>query len=261
MANTTAKKQYFGSSVPVTMVDNGDGTYSEKVAATGGTTTVTGLPASLGQKTAANSTSVTVASDQSSLPVTGLPASLGIKTAANSTSIAPASDAAFTLAATEAHLGQVGGTTAIISPAITTSASPAYSIGDVVGGKITLTNAVRVSGGSGVLQSLLVKDTTNQKAALTILIFNADPSNGTYTDNGAITLNATDATFIIRKINVAASDYETVGTTAIADISAINKTVKAASGTSLFALIVTTGTPTYGANATSLYVNFGILQD
>lgn len=166
-----------------------------------------------------------------------------------------------TLQAAENHVGLVGGSTAIVSPAITTSASPAYSPGDVVGGVLPLTNALRVSGGTGILQSLLIKDTTNQKQPLTILLFNANPTNGTYTDNGALSLNATDAAMIIRKINVGAADYETVGTTAIADIGVGGKPVKAASGTSLYALIITTGTPTYGANATSLYVNFGLLQD
>lgn len=65
--------------------DNGDGTYAEEVSVTvvagGGTQAVTqstspwvtkdsGLPATLGQYTAANSTGVVLASDQSAIPVT-----------------------------------------------------------------------------------------------------------------------------------------------------------------------------------------------
>jgi hypothetical protein len=48
----------------VRFVDNGDGTWSEKVAAT-----VTGAPTALGQATMANSMPVVIASDQSALPI------------------------------------------------------------------------------------------------------------------------------------------------------------------------------------------------
>jgi hypothetical protein len=160
----------------------------------------------------------------------------------------------------ENHIGMVGGTTVLVSPAIPTTATP-YTANDVVGGKLTIAGAARVSGGTGILQSVLVRDVNNQKAALTILLFNADPANGTYTDNVALTLNATDAAFIVRKINILTTDYETLGTQAVADVAVAFKPIKITAGTSLFALVITTGTPTYGANSTSLNISFGIVQD
>jgi len=150
-------------------------------------------------------------------------------------------------------------TTLQITPAITTT-STQYSANDVVGGELTLSGAVRANGGAAILQSLLVIDRANQKAPLTILIFDADPA-GTYTDNAACPALGSDAPKLKRKINVAASDYETVGGVAIADIAAISKVVKSAATTNLWAVAITTGTPTYGANSTDLSISFGILPD
>lgn len=160
---------------------------------------------------------------------------------------------------TKAEAVPVSGSTDILSPSITVSTS-AYSANDVVGGKITVPNAMRVSGGTGILQSLCIIDKANQKAALEILIFDSDPSSGTYTDNGAFTWNATDGAKLIRRISVAASDYATFGTAAIADISPGGKVLKATGSKNLYAVIVTTGTPTYAAT-TDLAVRWGILQD
>lgn len=154
-----------------------------------------------------------------------------------------------------------GGYTGQISPAVTVSTS-IYAAGDVVGGKLTLANVVRATGGTAVLQSLFLQDLSNQKPALEILIFNADPAAGTYTDNGAFAVNTTDAAKLIRRIPVATTDWVTLGTMAIADISPGGKVLKAASGTSLYALIIVggTSTPTF-ATTSALTVRFGVLQD
>lgn len=146
-----------------------------------------------------------------------------------------------------------------LAPAITTTA-PQYTAGDVVGGVLTLTAAVRSSGGAGLLQSLLVTDRANQKAPLTILLFDSAPA-GTYTDNAACPTLGADTAKLIRKVNVVAADYETIGGVAVADLAAVSKVVKASGSADLKAVVVTTGTPTYGANATDLSIRFGLLPD
>lgn len=163
------------------------------------------------------------------------------------------------LPAGENHVGEVGGNTDQITPTLAV-ATLVYSSGNVVGGKLTLTNAMRVSGGTGILQSLLIIDNANQKAAFDILLFNADPSAGTYTDRVAFTFNVTDRAKLVRRVSVAATDYVTVGGVAIADISPGGKVLKAVATQNLFAIIVTTGTPTYAAT-TDLVIRFGILRD
>lgn len=149
-----------------------------------------------------------------------------------------------------------------VTPTVTAGAAYNATTKNSVGGKQTLPGAVPISGGVAILQSVLVLDKANQKAPLTILLFNGDPTGGTYTDNGQVNLS-TDLAKVIRRINVTAGDYETIDNSgtdyAIAEIGAISKLVKASSGTSLYAVIITTGTPTY-ASTSDLTLRFGFLQ-
>lgn len=173
---------------------------------------------------------------------------------------APALPSFGALGAGENHIGAVGGHTAQTEAAPVVSTTPAYSAGDCVGGLLTISNAVRVSGGTAVLQSLFLRDTSNQKAALTLLIFNANPSASTFTDNVALAIHANDIDKIIRCINIAAADYTTVDSKAFVDLSPGGRVLKAASGTSLYAALLTSGTPTYAAT-TALLLRLGLLQD
>jgi hypothetical protein len=159
----------------------------------------------------------------------------------------------------EAHLGAVGGDSLSITPilAVTTAV---YAAGNSLGGKLTLTNAMRLSGGSGIWQSCLIIDKDNQKPALDILLFDSDPTSGTYTDKMAIASLSTDAAKLIRRLSVAASDYVTVNNVAIADLSAIGKVVKASGSANLFAVINNLSTPTF-TSTTSFIVRFGFLRD
>lgn len=186
-------------------------------------------PSSLGQKTKSGSISVTLASDSDALP------------------------------AGENVIGATVGKSSNVTVNPTVSTSPAYTAGDSIGGKFTLTGALRVSGGSGYLQSIMILDRANQKPAGTILIYNADPTNATLTDNSALS-NSTDDQKIIASIPVAASDYTTISSKAYANLSSLGRGVKAASGTTLYASFVTTSTPTFAAT-TDLQLVFSFLLD
>jgi hypothetical protein len=165
------------------------------------------------------------------------------------------------IGAGESHIGSVGGHTTQIAPTVTVSTSPAYSAGDCVGGKLTLSSIMRTGGpGTALLQSLFLMDTSNQKAALELLIFNANPSASTFTDNSAISLHANDIGKIIRRISIAASDYVTIDSKAFVDLSPGARVLKAASGVDLYAALVAVGTPTYAAT-TALTLRLGVLQD
>ena len=157
----------------------------------------------------------------------------------------------------ELHLGEVGGSSKIVSPSITVD-TDAYTPGDCVGGKITLTDAMRVSGGSGVLQSLTVIDVSNTKPYLEVLIFNADPAAATLTDQAAIALS-TDVSKVIHRISIYTSDYTTVANVAFADIN-VSKVVEAVGSKNLYACIAATDAHDFTA-ATDLKMSFGFLQD
>jgi hypothetical protein len=164
-----------------------------------------------------------------------------------------------TLQAGEEHVGALGGNTLSLRVTPTISAGAIYAAGDTVGDKITLTNAVRVSGGTGILQDLLVIDKANQKANLEILIFESDPSAATITDNAAFVFS-TDIAKLIQRISIASSDYVTINSIAIASMSSIGKVLYANGSRNLYAVIINTGTPTY-ATTSDLTLVLGILQD
>ncbi|MFA4834852.1 MAG: hypothetical protein WC749_02105 [Dehalococcoidia bacterium] len=163
------------------------------------------------------------------------------------------------ITAGETHLGEIGGNTTLVSITPTITAG-AYTANDCVGGIQTLTNAIRVSAGTAVLQSVTVRDLAMQNATLQILFFNASPATGTYGDADEFDLNDTDSGLCIGMVEVNASDYKSLKDNSIGMVKNIGLPLKATTGTSLFALIKTTGTPTY-ASTSDLKITFGLLRD
>lgn len=141
--------------------------------------------------------------------------------------------------------------------------SVAYTSGDVVGGIMAIPRPFNDMK-NGVLKSLTVKDADNQKAAMTVLLFDQLPT-GTYTDNGAFAWGTGDFAKCIGQVQVATADYVTVNGKAIADedlarvIQDATASVVQGADTNLWAIAVTTGTPTY-TTASSLELQFGVLQ-
>jgi hypothetical protein len=165
------------------------------------------------------------------------------------------------LPAGENHTGKVTGVSKNCAPTITTTAG-AYSSGDCVGGLLTLTGASRSSNGTTTMVSAVIKDDANQKQPLTILVFDSDPSSGsTIIDSTAFAYGATAFSKQVAKINVSASDYETIDGKASADLPALGRLLTASGGSNLYAVVITTGTPTYGASSTALSMNIGFYQD
>jgi len=145
--------------------------------------------------------------------------------------------------------------TAKINPTISTSA---YSAGFTVGAIQTLTNAVRKSGGTAILESLTLLDKSNQKAAMDIFIFDVNPAAATTTDHAAFAFSTNDVN-VIARVSVAATDYVTVNSEAVAVKSGLGIAVQASGSANLYAVAVTSGTPTYAA--TALQWVWGLLQD
>jgi hypothetical protein len=149
----------------------------------------------------------------------------------------------------------------LISPAITVDTA-AYSGGDVIGGVLQIINGVSRKGGSAVLESLLVIDKANQKKAMNILLFRDNPAAGTYSDNGAFTLHATDAGLLVASVAVAATDYLTLGGVAVA-APAINPQIidgVGGVGSSVYAIIVAGEAIDFVAT-TDLIIKFGLLRE
>ena len=165
--------------------------------------------------------------------------------------------------ASENHLGEVGGSSIQVSasPTVATTAYAGTTVAPVcVGSVLTFTNAMRISGGTGVLQSIDVIDTNVVKAPLLLVLFNQNPNNGTYTDKSAPVFG-TDAVNIIRTIPINASDYVQLNATmSIADLSPGGRMLTGVGSANIYGLLLTTGTPTY-SGATALTVKLGIMRD
>lgn len=142
----------------------------------------------------------------------------------------------------------------------------AYTGGDCVGSIMSLPLGYL---GAMVLKNLVVTDSANQKAPLTIVFFRSQPA-GTFTNNAAFPLSNSDLALVCGKVNIAEDDYETIDSKAIAvkDISSVlqfdQPSPSSDSGvgvgpTTLYFGILTTGTPTYAVG--SLRVSIGILPD
>lgn len=147
-----------------------------------------------------------------------------------------------------------------ITPTITTSA---YASGDVIGGSsasIALANAARVSGGSGLVQSILVLDRTQaQRAAMDIMFF--DRSVTAAADNAAVATSDADMAYCLGIIPIGPYNQAFPGTPLNSFSTLVNVGLPfVLNGTDLHIVIVSRGTPTYVAS-TDLTFTFIILQD
>jgi hypothetical protein len=144
-----------------------------------------------------------------------------------------------------------------VTPAVSTT--PAYSPEDGVGSVYDFASAFGAARLSGTITNVTIVDTSKQNAAMTIFFFNTSPAAGLSSDNAALSVGATLMTDnCVGQVSVSASDYSS---TALASVATklCSLSVKSLS-TSLWAVMKTTGTPTY-ASVSALRVKLGIQQD
>ncbi|MCH8244728.1 hypothetical protein IIB97_02485 [Patescibacteria group bacterium] len=101
---------------------------------------------------------------------------------------------------------------------ITTSDAAVYDHGDNIGGIITMTDALRVTGGTALLHDIAIWDKDKQNAVLEIDYWSESPS-GTYTDNAAQVIAGDEAKHL-GTIEIAAGDYKETG--AVSKLSSRN---------------------------------------
>lgn len=141
----------------------------------------------------------------------------------------------------ENYIGKNGGDVYSLTAIPVVSTTP-YTAGDVVGTKMTLANASRLAAGSGIVQALML----HSKGALTgpfdVLLFSADPTNSTFTDNAALAVNAADFDKLIGVVHV--TDWTSLGTPSLGQALSLGLPFKLPANNTLFAVIVARGTPT-----------------
>lgn len=129
--------------------------------------------------------------------------------------------------------------TAVAAPTVDTAI---YASGDLIGGKLSLV----INKNNGIINTVVLTDAANQKSALDIVFFRDNPSNTTFTDQAALDIHDTDLKVICGRITLAAADYVSYADNAEATINC-NFGFQLASGTTLYACLVSRGTPTYAA--------------
>ena len=128
----------------------------------------------------------------------------------------------------------------------------AYAAGDLIGAKLSITLPAWATGKRGFLiQSVSLQDLAKQSAAIDVLFFHADPSGTTFTDNAALDVADADVASIagfaqlLTYSNFNDNGYAQAGNLALPVV---------VDGSTLYACLVSRGTPTYAASDLKLRV-------
>jgi len=141
---------------------------------------------------------------------------------------------------------------ASVTPTITAGA---YGALDVVGGMLTFNVSGTPQG--GILNRVIVVDDDNEKAVLTLYLFGTKPS--TIADNAAFTPAVADLKALFAKVAIAADNYVTLNSNAIAIIDDVNCVLPANNG-QIYGYLVCTATPTYTATS-DLTITIDVLAE
>jgi len=129
-----------------------------------------------------------------------------------------------------------------------------YASGDLIGGKLSLA----INKANGIIQTITLADKANQKSALDVVFFVADPSATTFTDQAAFDVDDADLLKIAGRKSIAATDYVSYNDNAEATVNASIAFQLTSDITTLYACIVSRGTPTY-ASASDLQLRVTVV--
>jgi hypothetical protein len=149
------------------------------------------------------------------------------------------------------------GQNSTLTVAQTVTASSAYVSGNAVGGLITLAGINRATGLSILVQSVLVTSKSAQTNPMDLLLFNASPTGSTCTDKTAVSIVAADAGKLVGVAHV--TDWTSGGTASIGQMNQPPIGI-AVPATTLYACLVTRGTPTWTSTSDVSVVVSSILN-
>lgn len=156
----------------------------------------------------------------------------------------------------------VGGVTKTIEVTPTVSTSPAYTAEDQVGGIMTLVGAAGGKFKTATLMSLSVVDKAKQSVKLVVYLFDELPTVAS-SDNAALDISDAEmADKAKAKVTIDTTDYEPLSANSFADmgLSRAKAITSRTDGGNLYAVMKTTGAPTY-ASTSDLVLTFTFAQD
>lgn len=129
----------------------------------------------------------------------------------------------------------------------------AYSIGDVVGGLITITNATRTNAGYSIVKSIKLFGVT--AIAFELWLFNADLATPTQADNAVFTLAAGDGIKCLAMIPIVAGS--SAGTSfSLSNTGLIDKIIKADTASkTIYGYMKATAATSPGTTAMGLWID------
>lgn len=155
----------------------------------------------------------------------------------------------------------VGGFTTLVQSTVVMSTAGSYATGDYMGTSTTpqsFSSAVRISGGSGVIKSILISDKiTTANVAMELWIL--DRTFTAPSDNAAFDLSDANALFVQAVIPIATAGWYNCASGQIYCDNTLSWPIKS-NGTTLFYALVARGT-TPSFTSSDLTITLGILQD
>jgi hypothetical protein len=155
--------------------------------------------------------------------------------------------------------------TRFISASPTVDTGSAYASGDLLGTKMTFTNALRNSVGTGYVIAVDISDKAAQAVDMDLVLFRQDPTNTTFTNNGAFSPADADLPKIIGVVNLAAASRFNFVDNGVKYLSGLALPIQGLSSTSasqgtLYGALVARGAYT-GASSSDITVTLAIAQD
>jgi hypothetical protein len=160
------------------------------------------------------------------------------------------------LPAGTSHLGQVKTPIQYVTVTMTTPTG-ALAAGDVYAATQVVATCTQANDVLAVLHSMTLIDVDDQKAALRVVLFDANTALGT--EDAAPDIDDTEVLTVQGTIDVAVADYIDLGTSSVVHKSNLGIVVKPATGTDDIYMAIyghLTSTPTYAGGALTVRLGF-----
>lgn len=134
-----------------------------------------------------------------------------------------------------------------------------YATGELVGGKLTFTPAVRPVTATGVIMGVIMMDQSVTASDFDIVLFSSNPSATTFTDQAALDIADADLSKVIAVIPLVTANRYAFADNGVKYAGSIMIPIKGTVNT-IYGALVSRGTPTFAA-ATDVSIQLAISQD
>lgn len=155
-------------------------------------------------------------------------------------------------------LAEVVTTKTTVVEAAPTCDTNAYTAGDLIGGKLTLSNATAYTVYSGIISNVVIEDKDAESTDIDVVFFDTDPSTTTFTDNAAFDPSDTDLLNIICVVSVTTD--VTFNDNGLSYALNQNCPFRTPGSNTIYAALVAREAVTY-TSSSDLLLRVGILQD